>query len=44
MLHSDTAMLHAEGTSLAVADYHDFYRKEFLIDVCTFEVPDICKQ
>ena len=33
-----------EGTSLAVADYHDFYHKEFLIDVCTFEVPDICKQ
>ena len=31
-----------EGTDLAVADYHDFYHKDFLIDVHTFEVPEIC--
>ena len=43
LLFFETKSPLGEGTNLAVADYHDFYDKEFLIDVGTFEVPEICK-
>ena len=42
LLFMETQSPPNEGTGLALADYHDFYSNEILIDMHAFEVPSKC--